>query len=167
MDFHFGVRPLRASQNFNSSWVAGLTDIPCCMERTSILEPGRAVQWPPRGPRETWLPWSAAVTQRGSHTRWRGVVAGSWDELQTGGEAAQTKSLVRDRQNIGSSLESHTSSYAFSGKTWLEIKTSNQQASMRTALSLFYSIQIQIFLLVRPPLWLSVCLSKHRKCLRF
>lgn len=55
-----------------------------------------------------------------------------------------TKSLVRDRRNTDSSLESNTSFYAFSGRTWLEIKTSNQQAPMSTALSLLCSIQIPI-----------------------
>lgn len=36
---------------------------------------------------------------------------------------------------MDSSLESNTAFYAFSGKTWLEIKTFIQQVAMRTALS--------------------------------
>lgn len=64
------------------------------MEQSS--KPSRGTAVPPRQqePPGTSLPWSAAVNLTNSHTRWREVVAGSLDVLQTATKKRSTKIIL-------------------------------------------------------------------------
>lgn len=71
------------------------TDWPYCKEQSSKPSKGTAVLLPQQGPPETSLPWSAAVNLTNSRTRWREVVAGSLDVLQTVTKERSTKRTLQ------------------------------------------------------------------------